>query len=203
MGDFNLAMNFDIDCFNYRHRNNVNASDKVVDMMHNLDLLDVWRELNPDTRRYTWRRSTPCQQSRFDFFLISNTLTPLVSNVDIKPGYKTDHSLVTLTLQFSKENKRNKFWKFNTSLLTDKVYLQEIDILIKDVIVEYAAFPYNKDILHTIPSTDVSLTISDQLFLDVLLMKIRSKTISFASFKKRKFEENKKNLLTLNIWKMY
>ena len=98
-GDFNLVMNFDIDCFNYRHRNNVNTSDKVVDMMHNLDLLDIWREINPETRRYTWRRSTPCQQSRLDFFLISDTLAPLIKDVDIKPGYKTDHSLVTLSIQ--------------------------------------------------------------------------------------------------------
>ena len=195
-GDFNLVMNFDIDCFNYRHRNNVNASDKVLDLMHNLDLLDIWREINPDTRRYTWRRSTPCQQSRLDFFLVSDTLAPLVKDVDIKPGYKTDHSLITLSFQFSEEYKRNQFWKFNTSLLADQEYLENSNNVIKDTVADYAVFPYNRESLITIPIADISLTISDQLFLDVLLMKIRSKTISFASYKKRKFQDNEKQLLT-------
>ena len=194
-GDWNLVMNFDLDCFNYCRRNNVNATEKVYDMLTNLGLLDVYRELNPETRRFTWRRSNPCQQSRLDFFLTSDVLSPFVENVDIKPGYKTDHSLITVIFQFAEEVKRNQFWKFNTSLLTDKHYLDEINKLIEDVKIEYAAFPYIRDTIKDIPISDLTLTINDQLFLDVLLMKIRSKTISFASYKKRKFEESEKKLL--------
>ena len=194
-GDWNLVMNFDLDCFNYCRRNNVNATEKVYDMLTNLGLLDVYRELNPKTRRFTWRRSNPCQQSRLDFFLTSDILLPSVDNVDIKPGYKTDHSLITVTFQFGEEVKRNQFWKFNTSLLTDKNFIDEINNLIEDVKIEYAVFPYIRDNIKDVPTSELALTISDQLFLDVLLMKIRSKTISFASFKKRKFEENEKKLL--------
>ena len=194
-GDYNLVLNFELDCYNYRRRNNVNASNKVVDLIHSFDLLDIWREMNPDRKRYTWRRSTPFQQSRLDFFLISSILSPLVKKTDIIPGYRSDHSLITLTLQFGEEGKRSQFWKFNTSLLSDKTYLDEINKTIIEVISEYAVFPYNRDNLDTISSLDVELTINDQLFLDVLLMKIRSKTISYASYKKRKFEETERQLL--------
>ena len=31
-------------------------------------LVDIWRELNPQLQRFTWRRTNPCQQSRLDFF---------------------------------------------------------------------------------------------------------------------------------------
>ena len=194
-GDWNFVMNFDVDCFNYRHRNNINACEKVNDIMHNFDLLDIWREQHPETRRYTWRRSAPCQQSRLDFFLISNVLVTYTKEVDIKPGYRTDHSLITISMKFGEEVKRNQFWKFNTSLLSDKTYLDQINEVIKETIDYYAAFPYNRKTLDTISLEDINFTIDDQLFLDVLLMNIRSKTISYASFRKRKFEEAEKNLV--------
>ena len=63
---------------------------------------------------------------------------------------------------------------------------------IEKVIQQYAALPYDRDNLSKISSKDIQFTISDQLFLDVLLMEIRSKTISYATMKKktiRVFEE--------------
>ena len=194
-GDWNFVLNFDIDCLNYRNRNNSNACNKVKDM-YAYGFHDIWRDLNPDVRRYTWRRSTPFQQSRLDFFLTSDILSPFVREADIKPGYRTDHSLITLTLQFGEEERRNQFWKFNTSLLSDKLYLDQINEIIKETIFEYAALPYNRDNLDTISLEDINFTINDQLFLDVLLMKIRSKTISYASFKKRTFLESEKKLVS-------
>ena len=44
------------------------------------------------------------------------------------------------------------------------------------------------------PKCDIQFVISDQLFLDVLLMKIRSKTISYAAMKKRLDENKEKDL---------
>ena len=48
---------------------------------------------------------------------------------------------------------------------------------------------YDRKEMHNIPISDVQFTISDQLFLDVLLMKRRSKTIAYATMKKRKTKE--------------
>ena len=143
-GDWNLVMDYDLDYCNYRRRNNVHAREKVIDVATNLDLIDIWRENNPDTKRFTWRRSTPFQQSRLDFFLISSLLSPFVKKTDILPGYKTDHSLITLTLEFGQETKRNVFWKFNSSLLHDLTYLNEINTLIEEIIEEYAVYPYDR-----------------------------------------------------------
>jgi exonuclease III len=43
---------------------------KINNMIENLDLIDIWRILNPDTRRYTWRAKKKgiVQQSRLDIF---------------------------------------------------------------------------------------------------------------------------------------
>ena len=193
-GDWNLVMNFDLDCYNYRRRNNVEASEEVQNLMSIFNLSDVWRESNPDSKRYTWRRSTPFQQSRLDYYLISENLLPYVKNVDIKPGYRTDHSLITLTLELEKETKRNQFWKFNASLLHDLKYLEEINELILNVVAEYAAFPYNRANLKDIPASEIQFLISDQLILEVILMKLREKTILYSSNKNRLVQEKEKTL---------
>jgi len=45
--------------------------------------------------------------------------------------------------------------------------------------------------MHHIPISDIQFTISDQLFLDVLLMKIRSKTIAYARMKRKRKKQRK------------
>ena len=146
-GDSNLVLQPAKDYDNYLHVNNPNAKNIVDEIIDELNLCDIWRELNPDLRRYTWRRTNPLQQSRLDFFLISDTLVPIVSDADIVFGYRSDHSMITVTLKFSKDIKRNTFWKHNASLLKDKTYVDEINLLIEEVICEYAASPYNCNIL--------------------------------------------------------
>ena len=75
-GDWNLVLNPDIDYMNYKNINNKRAQEIVLDIKEELELSDVWREINPEIRRFTWRRPTLFQQSRLDFFLIlENTYT--------------------------------------------------------------------------------------------------------------------------------
>ena len=66
------------------------------EIMSEFDLVDIWRELNPHQRRFTWRRCHPFQQSRLDYFLISNDLmrSHKVVKTEIEPGIKSDHSVV-------------------------------------------------------------------------------------------------------------
>ena len=54
----------------------------------------------------------------------------------------------------------------------------------KNVTGEYAVMLYDRKEMHNIPISDVQFTISDQLFLNVLLMKRRSKTTAYATMKK-------------------
>ena len=90
---------------NYKNNNNPRAQATVLEIKDTLELSDVWREINIEMSRFTWRRQNPFQQSRFDFFLTSETLLPFVKETDIIPGYRTDHSFITLKLEFKKEFK--------------------------------------------------------------------------------------------------
>ena len=91
--------------------------------------------------------------------------------------------------------KRNTFWKFNCSLLKDKKYIDEINDEINNVIEQYAAPHYDKASISGIAKSDLELTVSDKVFLDFLLMKIRARTISYATMKKKKTREKEESLL--------
>ena len=67
-GDFNLVLNPEIDTKDYVNVNNPNARDHVVEMILDLNLVDVRRELNLEKRQYTWRKQNTNKQARLDFF---------------------------------------------------------------------------------------------------------------------------------------
>ena len=80
--------------------------------MNDLNLYDVWREENGDKKTYTWRRklrSGQIQMGRLDYFLISETLINYTLNEKILPGYRSDHSVISLSLQFTKTPKAKTF----------------------------------------------------------------------------------------------
>ena len=95
-GDWNLVLNKKMDCYNYVNINNPLARNRVFSLCSEQDLIDPWRILNPDSRRYTWRQHSTFKQSRLDFFLISSEMNTKLVSCDIKPGYRTDHSLVDI-----------------------------------------------------------------------------------------------------------
>ena len=71
-GNWNLAQNYHLDTFGYRHENNKSAQSTVKQMTSVLDLTDPWRRGNMGIRKYTWFSSkAPRQMARLDFFLVT------------------------------------------------------------------------------------------------------------------------------------
>ena len=188
-GDFNLLLNPVIDGLNYKHVNNPNARNEVLKLISDLNLYDVWREENIEQKIYTWKRKTSSgeiQMGRLDFFLVSESLTNYTEKESILPGYKTDHSQILITLKFNQIKKSKSFWKFNNSLLRNNDFVKEIKETILNVKKQYALLPYN---IHKIDSVENELFQSElnpQLFFEILLLEIRSKSISFSTALKKK-----------------
>ena len=89
-----LVFDLNMDYCNYKIVNNPFAPDRVEDMILNLDLTDVWRDLNAGCKRSTWRRPTPLQQSPIIFVLISESMVSYVEQTDILYRHRSDHSIV-------------------------------------------------------------------------------------------------------------
>ena len=119
------------------------------------------------------------QQSRLDLFLIHENLAADVIASDIEPGYRTDYSAVTITFRFTERARGKTFWKFNSSLLMDKEYVRNIKESIKETKLKYAK---NVDSLGIVHDDNIEFQIDDQRLFEVMLMEIRSVTISYATF---------------------
>ena len=50
-------------------------------------------------------------------------MTDVIENIEIKPGYRSNHSLVCITMILNSFVRGPGTWKFNTNLLKDEDYL--------------------------------------------------------------------------------
>ena len=161
-GDLNVSLQPLLDSYN-NNDSNVNYRKSILNICENLNLIDVWRIINPETKRYTWRRNTPLQQSRLDYWLISAHMLYNMKTTNIKAGFKTDHSLIQISFECNSSEKRGPgFWKFNSSLLTD----DDFCAYIRGIIEKYSkTYAYLSD--HT-------------LKWDLIKMEIRTATIAYS-----------------------
>jgi hypothetical protein len=78
-------------------------------------------------------------QTRLDFFLITDTLQDLVASTNIVQNVWSDHSAISITLNFTGNYKRGSgHWKFNVSLLEDEVYTNTVKEKIQAWIQQYS-----------------------------------------------------------------
>ena len=183
-GDWNVVQDFDLDTVNYMSHNNVKAHDKIIELKCSLNLVDIWRAFNPHSRRYTWRGPN-LKQSRLDYFLVSTDFETFVNRTDIDISFRSDHSPVYLTLQFSNQSKGKGTWKFNNSLLHDKEYVALVKKCINETINQYSS-PGSEE--------DVDLIINPHIFWEMLKCMIRGQTISYSSYVKKKTEKTENDL---------
>ena len=97
-GDFNLVLNPKIDSMNYKQINKLKATCDILNILDELNLVDCFQSSYPGLRRYTWRRPNPLKQAFLDYFLTSSSLTDLINKSEVKPGYQSDHSFITLEI---------------------------------------------------------------------------------------------------------
>ena len=104
------------------------------------------------------------------FFLISSSLVTNALEADILPGFRTDHSLITLCIGTKTNPRGPGFWKLNTHFLRDLEYISLIKNTINEVSNDY------KD----------DETVDPVLLWDVLKMQIRASSIKYAKEYKAK-----------------
>jgi exonuclease III len=185
-GDWNVVQDYLLDTYNYKKDNNIKSHNSILELKVNLDLNDPWRILNPDRRQYTWRLKNQTKQSRLDYFLVSDDILALVKTCNIGISYRSDHSVISLEISFQQMKRGPGYWKFNSSLLYDNQYTQLVKNIISETVEEYHKSGNNRQ--------DMIFSINDQLLFEILKMKIRSASISYAIKRKRNRIEHEKYL---------
>ena len=152
------------------------------------------REINPDGKKFSWRRRNPTKMARLDYFLVTHSMMDIIDACDVKPSYKSDHSIIELKIKLSHFRYGKGFWKFNNSLLKQQDYLDLINNVIQAEKFKYALPVYNLDYLkHT--NNNIQFTIDNDTFLEVLFLQIRGETIKYSSKLKCEQSQREKQLL--------
>ena len=118
--DFTLVLNPSIDCHNYTNINNSRAISKVIQIMSDFDFTDSFRYLNNNVKCCSWRKNIPLKQARLDYFLILHAMMNMIDSCDIKPNYRSDHSLIEMKVSIGNFVSGRGTWKMNNSLHKNK-----------------------------------------------------------------------------------
>lgn len=151
---------------------------KINAFCENEDLVDVWRVLNPDSARFTWRQKRPEVHCRLVFFLVNQSILCNTNKFDILIGYKTDHSMITLHFSAHSNYRGKGFWKLNTSFLNDPEYIRLIQSTIQETQNEYANDDY----------------INPNLMWEMLKLKVRERSIKFGATKKMRMAKKQNEI---------
>ena len=129
--DLNIALDDKIDHFSTSDKNRNKKSVEVVgNFLVDKELCDIWKVSNPVKKIYTWRRTKPLAMSRLDYLLIPYESLNSIEKCEIIPGIGSDHSFVEMSILLENSIRGRGYWKFNTSLLQDKKFLDEMNVLI-------------------------------------------------------------------------
>ena len=157
------------------HRNSLKMIQNIRD---NLDLTDIWRDLNPEEQRYMWRQNKPEIQCRLDFFLISVSLAGRILKADILPSYKTDHSLCNIVINYQTQRRGVGFWKLNSSLLGEIDYVNDIKSTVAETVDQYK----NEE------------TVDEVLLWEMIKLQIRDTSIKYSKAKTKKMKNKEADI---------
>jgi exonuclease III len=107
-GDFNSHLDSSLDNLGGRIESKPSAK-KINEIMTANDLIDIWRIRNPENKQLTWTQKKPLIRRRLDYWLVSTEIQDHLTETNIIPTIKLDHSAITVTLNGLD---KQKFWSF-------------------------------------------------------------------------------------------
>lgn len=132
-GDLNLRLNPQLDC-SVSGMQKSKICKKFMGLMAELGVIDVWRELNPTGRDYTYFSSPHSVYSRIDYFLMYNKDRYRVKKCEFGMRDLSDHSPVYITLVMSRETKAT-LWRLNINTLKGErkeEFIKEIQMYVRE-----------------------------------------------------------------------
>ena len=142
-----------------------------------------------DVHRFSWR-GPGGKQSRLDYVLVSSDFEAFIIKSEIGIAYRSDHSPVSICLQFNNQKRAKGVWKFNNSLLSDFEYINKVKKVIQEVLNEY-----NLESSDIEPDfEDSTFSINYQLLWEMIKLKIKRMTISHISYKKKEGDKQEREI---------
>ena len=206
--DFNVTLNPDIDNHRYVNVRNNAARHKLKDLMTQYGFFDVFRSFHEDKKQFTWRSTGGPQRARLDMCIASETMRPFITDYQILTAYKSDHSPIMITIDFSSFARGKGYWKFNNSLLNDLAYIGKVKEEICITCAKYVTSPLYTNFLQECSNEELDhfknkspeelqileFNINPNLMFEMVLNDIRNMTIAYST-QKNKMEKARESQL--------
>ena len=165
-GDFNIHLQPNLD-ISSPNNSNKKMNNKFGKLIKTIGLIDIWREIYPTARQYTFFSNPHLVYTRIDYFFIFKKDRSKIVEVDIGTIDLSDHAPIYITIDLD-EKRRNTLWKFNATLLNDFQFKKRM----------------SEEVLRYIKENDNGET-SPPIIWDAAKAVLRGKIIAAASAKKR------------------
>ena len=153
---------------------NVSLSSELSSFKSCFNFVDAWRRKHSRVSQCSWFNFDMSIGSRLDSFLLSHDLISSLSLCEISPCVFSDHEFVTLDVDLSDVFDFGPgVWKFNNSLLEDRIYCA----LITDLIDQHLSFRH--------------VFVSAKDFWESLKEVICNRTILFSKAKRREISRER------------
>ena len=125
--DFNLCFDVDIDKRGTSY-NNDRSLRVMKDITEENFMIDSWSAKTSSRQTFTWRCEAPSKaMSRLDYFIVTTGSVGWFSEIEIKPGFRSDHSYIYMEFDPIEAKREPGFWRFNTLLLEDSDFINQIN----------------------------------------------------------------------------
>lgn len=130
-GDFNCTVNPDLD----RNHDEPHppSAESLKKLLHDHNLVDLWREAFPGVRQYTWLKANSNNMSgaRLDRFYVVKGNRGRFFNSSISPSFLSDHHYVSIKVSVSIPRFSKSHWHFNNRLLQDCTFIHSFNLFWK------------------------------------------------------------------------
>ena len=133
-GDWNAVLDPMIDRGGARRVTNNLDARHFRKFVERFDLADKFRELHPNQVEWTWTARGASAQlfSYLDRVLVRRVDLELLGCPSLKAFKNYDHRLVWVNIKLDSVNvRRSGYWKFNTSLLRDENFQNQLELILK------------------------------------------------------------------------
>ena len=97
-GDFSLILDSELDSDGGNPRLKIQSLSKLISMMSENKLCDIFRVRDPDVKRFTRRNKNPFIQRRLNYFIPSERLQDSIEIMDVIHSVQSDHSGLKLKI---------------------------------------------------------------------------------------------------------
>lgn len=125
-GDFNCVLSPSVDRSTGLDQSHTRSRETIHYFIKELNLQDIWRELNPQDKAFSCYSSTFQTYSRIDFFLISSELRANIHNCFYDNIVISDHAPSCLVYTDNRLTKDPPRWRFQHKWLQDEDFVKYI-----------------------------------------------------------------------------